>query len=95
MRKLFLSRSLEQVRLGGWIPTDRSLGAGVSDDSSIVPYLISIYVRVSSDQQADEATIEIQLADLTEPVQQDGYQLEEELCFIDDGYSGETFVRPV
>ena len=43
MRKLFLSRSLEQVRLGGWIPTDRSLGAGVSDDSSIVPYLISIY----------------------------------------------------
>lgn len=61
---------------------------------TVQSYRISIYARVSSDQQAEEATIESQLADLKERVQKDGCQLDEELCFIDDGYSGKTFVRP-
>jgi site-specific DNA recombinase len=54
----------------------------------------AIYARVSSDRQAEEGTIESQVADLRERVQQDGYVLEEELCFLDDGYSGETLWRP-
>ena len=57
-------------------------------------YRISIYGRVSSDRQADEATIESQVADLTERVQEDGCRLEDELCFLDDGYTGETLLRP-
>ena len=58
------------------------------------PYRISIYGRVSSDRQAEEATIESQVADLTERVEEDGHKLEEELCFLDDGYTGETLLRP-
>ena len=54
----------------------------------------AIYARVSSDRQAEEGTIESQVADLRERVQQDGHVLEEELCFLDDGYSGETLWRP-
>ena len=37
----------------------------------------AIYARVSSDRQAEEGTIESQVADLTERVQQDGYDPEE------------------
>jgi site-specific DNA recombinase len=58
------------------------------------PYPISIYGRVSSDQQADEATIESQVADLTQRVEEDGFELDDELCFLDDGYTGETLLRP-
>jgi len=54
----------------------------------------SIYARVSSEQQADEATIESQLAALRERVAGDGLLLDEELVFADDGYSGTTLTRP-
>ena len=54
----------------------------------------AIYARVSSDRQAQQGTIESQLADLRQRAQADGMTLDEELCFIDDGYSGSTLVRP-
>ena len=54
------------------------------------PYPISIYGRVSSDRQAEEATIESQVTDLTQRVQDDGFKLDDELCFLDDGYTGEA-----
>jgi len=54
----------------------------------------AIYARVSSDHQAKAATITSQVAALKQRVQQDGHTLEEEFCFIDDGYSGSTLVRP-
>jgi site-specific DNA recombinase len=54
----------------------------------------AIYARVSSDQQTQQGTIDSQVAALRQRVQADGLVLEEELCFVEDGYSGSTLVRP-
>ena len=54
----------------------------------------AIYARVSSEQQAQQSTIESQIAVLRERVRDDGLSLDEELCFVDDGYSGSSLVRP-
>jgi site-specific DNA recombinase len=55
---------------------------------------VAIYARVSSDQQAQEQTIASQVAALRERVAQDGHALVDELCFLDDGVSGSTLMRP-
>lgn len=55
---------------------------------------VAIYARVSSDQQAQEQTIASQVAALRERVAGDGWQLDEQLCFLDDGVSGTTLQRP-
>jgi site-specific DNA recombinase len=63
--------------------------------SQLVPAVRpAIYARVSGEQQAQQNTIESQIVVLRERVQKDGFSLDEELCFIDDGYSGSTLVRP-
>jgi len=54
----------------------------------------AIYARVSSDQQAQAQTIESQVSALHERVGGDGLTLEDELCFLDDGVSGSTLMRP-
>jgi site-specific DNA recombinase len=54
----------------------------------------AIYARVSSDQQAEAGTIASQLQALRERLAQDNLSFEEELCFLDDGHSGSTLVRP-
>jgi site-specific DNA recombinase len=54
----------------------------------------AIYGRVSSEQQAKSHTIASQLAALKERVQADGLNLEDELCFVDEGHSGGTLLRP-
>ena len=54
----------------------------------------AIYARVSSDQQTEAGTIASQIEALKERVQRDGLSLDQELCFIDEGYSGSTLVRP-
>jgi len=53
-----------------------------------------LYARVSSEQQAQQDTIASQLEALQQRIQQDGIALEEELCFVDEGYSGSTLLRP-
>jgi site-specific DNA recombinase len=55
---------------------------------------VAIYARVSSDHQAKAATIASQLAALKQRVEHDGRSVAEELCFIDDGCSGSTLIRP-
>ncbi len=55
---------------------------------------IAIYARVSSEQQATAHTIQSQLAALAERVRTDGYRLQPELQFVDEGYSGATLIRP-
>ena len=55
---------------------------------------VAIYARVSSKQQADEGTVESQLAALQQRVEQDGFHLCEELTFVDEGYSGANLIRP-
>jgi len=54
----------------------------------------AIYARVSCEQQAQQSTIDSQRAALEERIRADGLTLENELCFIDDGFSGSTLVRP-
>ena len=54
----------------------------------------AIYARVSSERQAQEDTIASQVQALRARVSEEGLTLDEELCFIDDGYSGSTLVRP-
>ncbi len=54
----------------------------------------AIYARVSTQQQAQAHTIESQLEALRQRVRDDGAELEKELEFIDEGYSGATLIRP-
>ncbi|MHC4091980.1 MAG: recombinase family protein, partial [Planctomycetota bacterium] len=54
----------------------------------------AIYARVSSDQQAQAGTIDSQVAALRKRVGEDGLSLEPEFCFLDDGYTGATLIRP-
>ena len=60
------------------------------DDSTRV----ALYARVSSERQADETTIQSQVAALQQRIAVDGYKVESELCFLDDGFSGSTMQRP-
>jgi len=55
---------------------------------------VGLYARVSSQKQADELTIESQVEALRQRIQEDGFPIQEELCFLDEGYSGATLVRP-
>ena len=55
---------------------------------------VALYARVSSEQQAEAGTIASQIAALKQRVAEEGLTLDEELCFIDEGYSGATLVRP-
>jgi len=54
---------------------------------------VAIYARVSSDQQAKDATIASQIEQLNQRVRDDGFALDQEMCFIDDGCSGDL-ARP-
>ena len=56
--------------------------------------LVAIYARVSSEQQAQNHTIASQVEALRQRVRDDELTPEERLCFIDEGYSGSTLVRP-
>jgi site-specific DNA recombinase len=55
---------------------------------------VAIYARVSSSQQAEAGTIESQIEALLERVRDDGLVADDELKFMDEGYSGSTLVRP-
>ena len=55
---------------------------------------VAIYARVSSERQAPEDTIDRQVQALRRRVPEEGFTLDEEWCFLDDGYSGSTLVRP-
>ncbi|MFZ0257290.1 MAG: recombinase family protein, partial [Gammaproteobacteria bacterium] len=55
---------------------------------------IAVYVRVSTQRQAERQTIEEQLERLQVHVGNQGWELREEYIFRDDGYSGATLNRP-
>ncbi|MCP4599562.1 MAG: recombinase family protein [Proteobacteria bacterium] len=54
----------------------------------------ALYARVSSEQQTQTQTIDSQVIAIKERIQNDGLVLGKECCFIDDGYSGATLIRP-
>jgi site-specific DNA recombinase len=55
---------------------------------------VALYARVSSDRQVEAGTIESQVTLLKERIKADGHEIHPELCFIDEGFSGATLVRP-
>lgn len=65
-----------------------------SSSGPCVPIRAAIYARVSSDRQAQEQTIDSQVAALRECVARGGHILEDSMCFLDDGVSGSTLRRP-
>src|SRR5438067_1745802 len=58
------------------------------------PVRAAIYARVSTERQAEVGTIASQVDALRARVRQDELYLEDTLCFIDDGYTGTSLVRP-
>jgi site-specific DNA recombinase len=54
----------------------------------------ALYARVSSQRQADELTIRSQVSAIKQRIKEDEVTVEEELCFLDEGYSGSTLERP-
>jgi site-specific DNA recombinase len=54
----------------------------------------AIYARVSGEQQTKEDTIASQLEKVTQRVASDALECDPELCFVDDGYSGDFLLRP-
>ena len=54
----------------------------------------ALYARVSSQQQAEANTIASQVEALQARVQADGLTWEADACFLDEGYSGSTLLRP-
>jgi site-specific DNA recombinase len=55
---------------------------------------VGTYGRVSGDQQSKEDTIASQLEAIRQRVASDGLVCSPELGFVDDGYTGDTLVRP-
>lgn len=55
---------------------------------------IALYARVSSDRQAEEGSIESQLATLRSYSAEQGYSVKDEFVFVDNGVSGATLNRP-
>ena len=55
---------------------------------------VGLYGRVSSDHQAKDNTVASQIESLRMRIEQDGQLCQEDLCFIDDGYSGSSLIRP-
>src|ERR1700674_547489 len=55
---------------------------------------VAIYARVSSEAQTRDHTIGSQIAALQERIAADGFVLEPDHGYVDDGYSGTTLLRP-
>ena len=55
---------------------------------------VAFYARVSSETQARDRTIDSQIVALKARIAADGYQLEPDRGYVDDGCSGTTLQRP-
>ena len=57
-------------------------------------YRVALYARVSSQQQADAHTIDSQTSAIRERIQRDGFTLDDDRVFCDEGFSGSELLRP-
>ena len=55
---------------------------------------VAFYARVSSEAQARDHTIDSQIAALKERITADGFRLEPDHGYVDDGFSGTNLLRP-
>jgi site-specific DNA recombinase len=54
----------------------------------------ALYARVSSERQAADLTIASQVDAIRQRMAADGLIIDQTMCFLDEGYSGETLLRP-
>ncbi len=55
---------------------------------------VALYARVSSRQQADAHTIDSQTQAIRQRIERDGFAVDENAIFCDEGYSGSELLRP-
>ena len=55
---------------------------------------VALYARVSSEQQVEANTIASQVAEVRRRIAADGGVIDDDACFLDDGVSGTTLLRP-
>ena len=55
---------------------------------------VALYARAASEQQGKVGSISRQLTELRRRIAEDGGCLDDEACFIDNGVSGASLVRP-
>ena len=64
------------------------------EEKSIRPDRVAVYVRWSTDEQGEGTTLQEQSERCKSYVQSQGWQVNDSLIFVDDGYSGATLHRP-
>lgn len=62
--------------------------------STVSNLRIALYARAASEQQGKTGSISQQLAELRQRIAEDGGAIDDEACFVDNGVSGATLVRP-
>jgi site-specific DNA recombinase len=62
--------------------------------ADVRPQSVALYIRWSTDEQTEGTTLETQRERCSLYVRSQGWQVNEELIFIDDGYSGGSLERP-
>ncbi len=55
---------------------------------------VALYARVSSEQQAQQETVESQVTALKQRIKTDGHLVSPHDEYIDEGFSGATLLRP-
>ena len=55
---------------------------------------IALYARVSTDHQAQQSTVQSQIAELKKRAKEDGHTVLPTDVYLDEGFSGSTLVRP-
>lgn len=66
----------------------------VSSLRPIDPARVALYIRWSTEDQGEGTTLEVQLEGCTHFVKSQGWAVNEELIFVDDGHSGGSLDRP-
>jgi hypothetical protein len=61
---------------------------------AIDPDRVAIYIRWSTDDQGDGTTLDVQMEGCRHYALSQGWNVTEDLIFIDDGYSGGSLDRP-
>jgi site-specific DNA recombinase len=73
---------------------EQAPGASASSTRRSVVKSVALYARVSSEQQAQQATVASQIAALEERAKSDGCIVLPSDLFVDEGYSGASLARP-
>ena len=61
---------------------------------TVDPYKVALYIRWSTDEQGDGTTLEVQKENCVHYVLSQGWQVNPDLIFIDDGWSGGNLEPP-